>query len=135
MNKVAHNKKTLLTALEKSLGVVTTACNKCGISRSTFYNYYRDDAEFKAKVDDLENIVLDFAESKLHEQIDDGNITGIIFYLKTKGKKRGYIERQEHEITDKTKENAIDLSQLTDAELKQYIELSTKIRSTKSGTS
>jgi hypothetical protein len=31
----------------------------------------------------------------LHKQIQDGNPTSTIFYLKTKGKKRGYIERQE----------------------------------------
>jgi hypothetical protein len=42
---------------------------------------------------------LDFVESKLHKQIENDNTTATIFYLKTKGKKRGYIERKEVEMT------------------------------------
>lgn len=37
----------------------------------------------------------DFAESKLYELIQAGDKTSIIFYLKCKGKSRGYIERSE----------------------------------------
>lgn len=96
-NKTLHNKKALLEALEKSLGVVTTACKIVGISRVTYYEYLKD-PEFKAQVDDIENIALDFAESQLHKQIRDGNVSSTIFYLKTKGKNRGYVERTESSI-------------------------------------
>jgi len=61
---------------------------------------------------DIENIALDFAESQLHKQIKEGNSTSTIFYLKTKGKKRGYIERQEHDHTtqgDKIQPTIINL--------------------------
>ena len=92
-------KVNLLEALEKSLGVVTTACKIADCNRSTFYKYYNEDADFKAKVDELQNMTLDFVESQLHKQIKDGNTTATIFYLKTKGKKRGYIERREVEMT------------------------------------
>lgn len=88
--QVEHNKKKLLESLEKSLGVVTTACKACGLGRTTFYNYYEDDKEFKKEVDELQNVAIDFAESKLHQQIEKGDTTACIFYLKTKGKKRGY---------------------------------------------
>tara|TARA_R100000935_G_C2723550_1_gene118973 strand:+ start:109 stop:483 length:375 start_codon:yes stop_codon:yes gene_type:complete len=91
-------KKGLLDALEQSLGIVTTACKIVGCNRSTFYGHYNRDSEFRAAVDDLQNITLDFAESQLHKQIKDGNTTATIFYLKTKGKKRGYIERKEVEM-------------------------------------
>lgn len=104
LNKTLHNKKALLEALEKSLGVVTTACKSVGISRVMFYEYLKQDAEFKAAVDDVENIALDFAESQLHKQIQQGNPTSTIFYLKTKGKGRGYVERSEQEITIKETE-------------------------------
>ena len=88
-------KKQLIEALEKSLGVVTTAVKIVGIHRSTFYNWYNDDEEFRKEVDSIGDIALDFAESQLHKQIKDGNSTATIFYLKTKGKRRGYVERQE----------------------------------------
>ena len=96
-NKPQHNKKALLEALEKSLGVVTTACNSVGIDRSTFYEYVKNDAKFADAVADVDNIALDFAESQLHKQIQNGEVSSTIFYLKTKGKKRGYIEKSEVE--------------------------------------
>jgi predicted DNA-binding transcriptional regulator AlpA len=98
MNKVAHNKKALLGAMEKSLGIVTMACKKVGIGRTTFYNYMNDDEEFKKAIEELSDVALDFVESQLHVQIKDGNTAATIFYLKTKGKKRGFIERMEHAV-------------------------------------
>lgn len=94
-------KRVLITALEKTLGVVTQACQIANVARSTFYKWYQEDEAFKAKVDDMENIALDFVESKLHKQIEDGTPSSTIFYLKTKGKKRGYVERVEHDLTSK----------------------------------
>jgi hypothetical protein len=52
----------VLELLEKSLGVVTTACNKANISRTQFYKWYNEDAEFAAKVKEIDDIVLDFEE-------------------------------------------------------------------------
>lgn len=102
-NKIQQHKKALLEALEKSLGVVTTACKTVGVDRGMFYRYYNEDAEFKKAVDDVDNIALDFAESHLHKNIRRGDTTATIFYLKTKGKKRGYIEKQEIETSGEQK--------------------------------
>ena len=99
VNKIQQYKKALLEALEKSLGVVTTACKTVGVDRGTFYRYYNEDAAFKQAVDELENVALDFAESQLHKQIQNGEVSSTIFYLKTKGKKRGYIERTQTELS------------------------------------
>ncbi|HSH67763.1 MAG TPA: hypothetical protein VLB84_18625 [Bacteroidia bacterium] len=97
-NRVEHTKKALLEALEQSLGVVTSAVKKAGIGRTTFYEYYNSDEEFRKKVDDIGNVSIDFAESQLFKQIKEGNVTAIIFYLKTKGKHRGYFEKFKQEI-------------------------------------
>ena len=98
-----HNKKVFLESLEKALGVVTTACKTTGVGRTTYYDWLRDDPEFKKQVDDIQNVALDMAESQLHKQILDGNTSATIFYLKTKGKKRGYVERTEHTGFEGTK--------------------------------
>ena len=96
MNKTEHIKKdAMLQALEKTLGVVTSACKQVGIGRTTFYEWLNNDQEFAKQVADIQNVALDYAESHLHKQIGNGNTPATIFYLKTKGKNRGYIERQE----------------------------------------
>lgn len=88
-------KKAMLEALTKTLGVVTPACKQVNIARSTFYEWLKNDPDFKAQVQDIEEISVDFMESSLYRQIRNDNTTATIFGLKTKGKKRGYIERQE----------------------------------------
>ena len=93
-------KKTMLDALERSLGIVSTACEKAGISRQTHYNWMKDDPEYKEAVRAIEERTIDFAESHLHALIKDKNPAATIFFLKTKGKTRGYIERQEIEVSE-----------------------------------
>jgi len=95
MDKNRQHKKAVIEALEKTLGIVTQACKMAGVGRSTFYKWMDDDEEFRKQVQDIDNVVLDFVESKLHKQIDGGNPTSTIFYLKTKGRKRGYIETKD----------------------------------------
>ena len=100
MDESRHIKKeSILKALEKSLGVVTVACKQADVPRSTYYKWLNEDEDFAKAVKDIENIALDFGESQLHKQIGDGNTSATIFFLKTKGKKRGYIERNELDLT------------------------------------
>ena len=93
------HKKAMLDALEKTLGVVTSACKSVDIARQTHYRWLQEDKEYKAAVDELSDVAIDFAESQLHKQIREGNSTATIFFLKTKGKKRGYVERQEVDVS------------------------------------
>jgi hypothetical protein len=88
-------KRAMLDALEKSLGIVTTAVKAVGIARSTHYDWMEADPDYKASVEAISEMAIDFAESQLHKRMKDGSDTAIIFYLKTKAKKRGYVERQE----------------------------------------
>ena len=98
-DKSDNNKKLMIQTLEKSLGVVTTACKKVGISRQTHYRWMEEDKDYKQAVEDIKNVTIDFVESQLHMQIKDGNTAATIFYLKTQGKNRGYVERQELAVT------------------------------------
>ena len=143
-NKTQHNKKELIEALTKTRGIVTTACVMVGLNRSTYYDYYNDDSDFKKEVDELSNVALDFAESKLMEKMEGVEIgkntkeglaiysvppsdTALIFYLKTKGKKRGYVERSEIDLT--TKGESIKLS--LDEQLAEISDLKKRLEGTK----
>jgi len=111
MDKSRHIKKeALLQALEKSLGVVTVACKQADIPRSTYYKWLKEDEEFAKAVKEIENIALDFAESQLHTQMKDGSTSATIFYLKTKGKKRGYVERSELDVTSNNERIKININ-------------------------
>lgn len=96
-NRIEQDKKRLLDALEKSLGIVSNACKKLEMSRTTFYQWYKDDPAFALAVDSVGDIALDFAESKLLENVNNGSDTAIIFYLKCKGKNRGYRQDEDRQ--------------------------------------
>jgi outer membrane lipoprotein-sorting protein len=112
MNKTEQHKKAVIEALEKSLGVVTTACKNAGVGRTQFYTWLKEDEEFSKQVKDIGNVALDFAESQLHKQIKDGSTSATIFYLKTKGKKRGYIEKIEVDQETKMEVSGFNIKDL-----------------------
>ena len=74
-----------------SSGLMNRMPGKAKLINNTKTPFFQEYQQAK----DIENIALDFAESQLHKQISEGNTTATIFLLKTKGKKRGYVERQE----------------------------------------
>ena len=89
----------MIEALKSSLGVVTHALGTLNLSRTNYYKWIKEDAEFALEVEEIQNEALDFAETALFDQIRDGNPQSTMFYLKTKGKKRGYTERSELDIS------------------------------------
>jgi hypothetical protein len=101
-------KRAMIEALEKSLGIVTTACKMVDIARSTHYLWMSTDEEYKEAVEAIADLTLDFVESQLHKQIQKGEVTSTIFYLKTKGKKRGFIEKQEIEHSGNMQVNWVE---------------------------
>jgi uncharacterized Zn ribbon protein len=102
-NEMEVKKKAIIEAYAKTYGNVTETCKIVGINRSTYYDWLKDDLEFKMAIDNVEpeEQFVDFVENALHQKIKDGDTTAIIFALKTKGKKRGYVEKTEHEIDGK----------------------------------
>jgi len=88
-------KKFFIEAYIKSGCNVGIACNKVKISRATYYLWLRDFPKFKQEIEDAQESLIDIVETQALKQIKEGNSQMIIFYLKTKGKNRGYTERQE----------------------------------------
>ena len=93
----SDKKRNFLQALENKEFNISEACKSINIGRQTYYDWLKDD-EFKEKVDDLKESDLDFTESALRKLIKKGTVIATIFKLKTKGKDRGYIEKQEVQI-------------------------------------
>lgn len=81
-------------AYKKSAGNLTLTADSLGINRRTLDRWREKYPELDEMMRDVEEGLLDLCESRLMQQINESNLTAIIFYLKTKGKQRGYIEGQ-----------------------------------------
>lgn len=88
-------KEAMIAALQYALGNVKEACTKMKVARQTHYNWLESDPEYKQRVEEIREMRLDFAEGALMKLISEGNVAATIFFLKTQGKQRGYVERQE----------------------------------------
>lgn len=83
---------------EKKAGNISATCASLGIDRNTFTSWRDKYPKLAQLLDEVDESLIDFSESKLLEQINSGNLTAIIFHLKTKGKKRGYVESMEQNV-------------------------------------
>jgi histone H3/H4 len=84
---------------KKKAGNLSATASSLNISRQTLINWRADDKELEGMMHDVEESLLDFSESKLMQSIQEGNLTAIIFHLKTKGKRRGYVEQVDSNIS------------------------------------
>ena len=99
---VSTLKKAFVEAYRMNMGNATKASEAIGINRRTFSRWCKADPDFAALVDEVKEEQIDLAESELRKLVKSGNITAVIFTLKTIGKKRGYIERTETETYNMT---------------------------------
>lgn len=85
----------IVEAIRQERGFVSRAARRLGCSRMTVYRATEKYASVREAIEDAREDMKDTAEAKLYQQIDEGNTTALIFYLKTQAKDRGYVERQE----------------------------------------
>jgi hypothetical protein len=104
-------------ALKDNKGFVTQSAKQLGISRSQLHRLINKYPTVKEALTDAREEMKDFAESKIYQGINEGNTALIIFYAKTQMKDRGYTEKQE--IDQRTTHIEVDLSDLTDDQLKR----------------
>lgn len=98
-NRTRIKKHRFLAALKDSLGIITSACQAAGIGRTMYYQWIKEDEEFAQAVKEVEETQIDFVEGKLLQNIRDNKEVSTLFYLKTKGKARGYTEKSEVEVS------------------------------------
>ena len=94
----AKKKKDFLEALIKANGNISVACKNSNVSRSSVYRWQKAPS-FRARLEEAKEeaneAFLDFLEEKLVDRIRVGSDACLIFALKTKAKKRGYVEKEE----------------------------------------
>ena len=91
------SKEAFIIAYKENFGNITIACESAGVGRGQYKSWCEKDPEFRQRLAEIEpeEIMLDFGEHKLMERVAKGDTLATMFLLKTKGKRRGYIERQE----------------------------------------
>ena len=98
LKELSLSQRAMLEALEKNLGIVTQSCRQVGINRDTHYEWLKKNKSYRKLCRDISNVALDFVETSLHKQILKGNPLSTMFYLKCKGKGRGYVEQSVIEV-------------------------------------
>jgi hypothetical protein len=87
--------KQVIEAITDNKGILSSAATALGCNRRTLQNYANRYPTVKEALDEAREAAIDHVESKLMGRIDSGDTTAMIFFLKTQGRNRGYIERQE----------------------------------------
>jgi hypothetical protein len=99
--KFTKNQTKFLDALRENLAIISKAADSCGMHRNNHFHWMKTNERYKAEYESIEEDCLDVAENALMNNIINGDTTAIIFYLKTKAKKRGYIEKTETDFNIK----------------------------------
>lgn len=100
--KQKFKKETVAKALYKA-GTILGAAQILKCDRQTVYNYLKRYPELEEAVYEAKERLCDIAEAGLASNIHSKHPASIFFFLKTFGKNRGYVERQE--VTGKDGEN------------------------------
>jgi NADH:ubiquinone oxidoreductase subunit E len=90
-----HTAEQVIDSIRKNHGILAAAARDLGVTRNTVYRYVKNYPTVEAALEDERQIWIDMAESELIKAVKKGNITAIMFFLKTVGRNRGYVERQE----------------------------------------
>ena len=82
-------------ALREAMGNRAAVARKFGVTRQAVDAIVKRTPSLLATLHDIEEGMIDNAESALYREVVDGNFAAVKWYLATKGKARGYVERQE----------------------------------------
>lgn len=114
MKKIAVEQ--LQPLLEENKGNVAAVARRLGVSRAAIYNRINKSPTLQQVLSDAREAMLDNAESMLYKKVLEGSTPELLFFLKTQGRNRGYVERQE--IDHRLK----NVSELSDDELRAILQ-------------
>ena len=95
----AIGRREMAEALIKARGLQTVAAGMLGCDWSTVRRYVQQYPECAEAINLANNALGDLAETKLVDNITNGDQRSIEFYLKTKQRDRGYTDKTQVELT------------------------------------
>ena len=113
-----RNKKEKMIFIEqlRKMPIVEVVCSKSGVSRATFYRWKKEDTEFAKQAEDAlstgKHLISDLAESMLINAIKNGDMRGIIFWLrhnKDEYKNRVEISGSIKQIREELTEDEVEI--------------------------
>jgi len=107
-------------ALRESAGVYTIAAKMLDCAPNTIKNYVERSARLQKMMEEVTETNLDIAEAGLLHHLGEKNLSAITFYLRTKGRARGYGDKVE--LAGKVRTATIDLSAATIEEVRAWAE-------------
>jgi len=116
-----ERKEQFLIEYSKNLGILSPTLISCRTTYNTYKKWFDEDSNFRESCMDVERSQGDFVENKLLEQITNGNITGIIFYLKCKRRDRWNDRTNQMELTGTIEHKQLSIN-VMDIETKQIME-------------
>lgn len=109
--------KNIIDAVGKNGGNIAGAAKSLHCERAAIYRMISKHPELKDLINIIREDILNEAEISLLDRIREGNITSIIFALKTLGKSRGYASAGEKKSDNLKYINETALKKLTDEQL------------------
>jgi len=111
MAKPVYTKKLFLQELGRCYGVIQDACDAVNINVITYERWCKEDEDFAKKANDIINTQVVFVEGKLFKKVKEESLDGIKFFLKCKGKHRGWIEGDNIIIQQNNVNQTVDLKE------------------------
>ena len=93
--KQEYSSDQIIQALKDTNGLVSLAAKRLGCAPNTIYYRAKAVKSVKQAIDDCRGELVDFAELALRLSVIDKAPWAVALVLKTLGKDRGYVERQE----------------------------------------
>jgi len=92
---MSYSKKSIIEALHRTHGMIFLAAKEIGCAPVTIYRHAAKDKKIQDIIDSYRGQLIDKAELKLEQAVLNGEPWALNLALKTIGKQRGYVERQE----------------------------------------
>jgi hypothetical protein len=87
--------EAVTAAIRDMNGNISAVAKRLGVCRQTVYSYIERHPSVKDVLAEARETMIDNAESALYRAVLNGEAWAVCFFLKTQGKSRGYVERQE----------------------------------------